>query len=105
MDNGASLALETGYAFPMDAKEKRENHWCIVTEDGYYTLTDNHLEAREFGKEVQQISLSTDSDVYYPIFAATTLDDFVNGRQPRASAHEMLTVSRILDSMNKTARS
>ena len=100
MDNGASLALETGYAFPMDEKEKRENHWCIVTEDGYYTLTNNCLEAREFGKEVEKISLSTDSDVYYPIFAKTTLDDFVNGRRPRASSHEMLTVSHILDDMN-----
>ena len=88
----------------MDEKEKRENHWCIVTEDGYYTLTNNCLEAREFGKDVEKISLSTDSDVYYPIFAKTTLEDFVNGRRPRASSHEMLTVSKILDSMNNLAK-
>mgnify|MGYP002623553280 CR=1 FL=1 len=104
MDNGASLALETGYAYPMDQENKRENHWCIVTEDGYYTLTNNNLEAREFGKDAVNISLSTDSDVYYPIFAATTLDDFVNGRRPRASLHEMLVVREILDNMNKSAR-
>ena len=104
MDNGASLALETGYAYPMDQENKRENHWCIVTEDGYYTLTNNNLEAREFGKDAVNISLSTDSDVYYPIFAATTLEDFVNGRRPRASLHEMLVVREILDNMNKSAR-
>ena len=103
MDNGASLSLETGYAYPMDKINKRENHWCIVTEDGYYTLTDNHLEAREYGKDVVTIPLSTDSDVYYPEFAKTTLEDFVNSRRPRASLHEMLVVRKILDCMNKAA--
>lgn len=104
MDNGASLTLETGYAYPMDEKEKRENHWCIVTEDGYYTLTNNCLEAREFGKEVLRIPLNTDSDVYYPKFVEATLDDYINGRRPRASLHEMLIVRRILDRMNEASK-
>lgn len=104
MENGASLALETGYAYPMDGAAKRENRWCIVTENGYYTLAENALEAREYGKETVRIPLSTDSDVYYPKFAAATLDDFANGRTPRASLREMLTVRRILDRMNEAAK-
>lgn len=104
MENDASLVLETGYAYPMDEESKRENHWCIVTENGYYTLAENCLEAREYGKEPVRISLSTDSDVYYPKFAAATLDDYVNGRTPRASLKEMLTVRRILDRMNEAAK-
>ena len=105
LSSGASLVLETGYAYPMDEELKRENRWTIVTEKGYYILADNKLEAREFGKDTQVISLSTDSDVYYPIFAATTLEDYVKGRTPRASLPEMVKVRSILDEMNHKAGS
>ncbi|MBR2256044.1 MAG: Gfo/Idh/MocA family oxidoreductase [Blautia sp.] len=103
LSSGASLTLETGYAYPMDEEVKRENRWTIVTENGYYTLADNCLEAREFGKDTVRIPLSTDSDVYYPKFAAATLDDYVNGRRPRAAIPEVLTVRGILDRMNEAA--
>ena len=102
-ESGASLSLETGYAYPMDEEFKRENRWCIVTENGYYTLAENCLEAREFGSEPQRIALSTDSDVYYPKFVEATLDDYVNGRRPRASIQEVLTVRKILDRMDEAA--
>lgn len=104
MDNGASLVLETGYAYPMDDTVKRENRWTIVTENGYYILAENCLEAREFGKETVKIPLNTDSDVYYPRFVEMTLDDYVNGRIPRASLKEMVAVRDILDRMNAAAR-
>lgn len=103
LSSGASLTLETGYAYPMEDGIKRENRWTIVTENGYYTLADNCLEAREYGKEVVRIPLSTDSDVYYPKFAAASLEDFVAGRRPRASLSEMLTTRQILDDMNAKA--
>ena len=102
--SGASLTLETGYAYPMEDGLKRENRWTIVTENGYYTLAENCLEAREFGKEVVRIPLSTDSDVYYPKFAAASLEDFVQGRRPRAALPEMLTTRKILDEMNAAAK-
>ena len=105
LTSGASLALEAGYAYPMDEQAKRENRWTIVTENGYYTLAENCLEAREFGKEPLRIPLSTDSDDYYPKFVEATLDDFIHGRTPRASLREMLTVRQILDRMNATAES
>ena len=101
MNTGASLVLETGYAYPMDEELKRENRWTIVTENGYYILAENKLEAREYGKETEIIPLNTDSDVYYAIFAETTLSDYVNGRTPRASLKEMLKVREILDEMNR----
>ena len=102
LDSGASLILETGYAYPMD-ESKRENRWTIVTENGYYTLAENKLEAREYGKETQIIPLNTDSDVYYAIFAETTLSDYVNKRRPRASLVEMRKVRGILDGINAKA--
>lgn len=103
LSSGASLTLETGYAYPMEDGVKRENRWTIVTENGYYTLAENCLEAREYNKPVVRIPLSTDSDVYYPKFAAASLEDFVNGRRPRAALPEMLTTRRILDAMNAAA--
>ena len=103
LSSGASLTLETGYAYPMEDGIKRENRWTIVTENGYYILADNCLEAREYGKEVVRIPLNTDSDVYYPKFAAASLEDFVCGRRPRAALPEMLTTRRILDDMNAAA--
>lgn len=104
LSTGASLLLETGYAYPMDEQLKRENRWTIVTENGYYILAENRLEAREYGQPVLSIPLNTDSDVYYPIYVKTTLEDFVSGRTPRASVREMLQVRNILDRMNEQAR-
>lgn len=101
MDTGASFVLETGYAYPMDDQYKRENRWTIVTENGYYTLAENRLEARVYGKDVRTVPLNTDSDVYYAEFAETTLADFVSSRTPRASVKEMLKVRKVLDEMNR----
>ena len=103
LPNGASLILESGYAYPMTEHEKRENRWTIVTEDGYYILAENNLEMRVFGQQTQNISLNTDSDPYYEIFARTTLKDFINGTVPRASLKEMLETRIILDDMDKLA--
>lgn len=103
LTNGSSLALETGYAYPMSEGCQRENRWTIVTESGYNILAENDLEMRRFGQETKHISLNTDSDIYYPVFADTTLHDFVEGNRPRASLKEMTTVRKILDEINKKA--
>lgn len=101
--SGASLLLETGYAYPMSEGLQRENRWTIVTEDGYNILAENNLELRQYGHEVRNIALNTDSDVYYPIYARTTLRDFIEGTRPRASLEEMLVTRKILDDMNRAA--
>lgn len=103
LDNGASLLLESGYAYPMSPGVQRENRWTIVTQNGYYILADNDLELREYDKEVLHVPLNTDSDVYYPVYTKTTLSDYVTGTRPRASLQEMLVVRRILDEMNAKA--
>lgn len=103
LDNGASLLLESGYAYPMSPGVQRENRWTIVTQDGYYILADNDLELREYDKEVLHVPLNTDSDVYYPVYTKTTLSDYVTGTRPRASLKEMLVVRQILDEMNARA--
>lgn len=103
MQTGASLLLESGYAYPMSEDEKRENRWTIVTKNGYYVLAENNLRIREYGKEPTNVPVNTDSDVYYAIYTKTTLEDFVNNRRPRASLKEMLTVRKILDEMNQKA--
>lgn len=103
--NGASLLLESGYAYPMSGEQKRENRWTIVTENGYYVLAENRLELREYGREPVMVPLNTDSDVYYAEYTRTTLKDWMTGTRPRASLKEMLDTARILDAMNaKSAR-
>lgn len=104
LSSGASLVLETGYCFPMSDGLQRENRWNIVTENGYNILADNNLEIRQFGQDPKKLSLNTDSDVYYPVFARTSIGDFQTGNQPRASLKEMLVVRRILDEMDKKAK-
>ena len=104
LPTGASLLLESGYAYPMSEGLQRENRWTIVTKNGYYILAENNLELREYGAEPKCISLNTDSDVYYPIYAATTLKDFETGTRPRASLKEMLDTRRVLDAMNAAAK-
>ncbi len=104
LPTGASLLLESGYAYPMSEDLKRENRWTIVTENGYYILAENKLEMREYGVEPAIVPLNTDSDVYYGIYTKTTLNDMISGTRPRASLKEMLDTSRILDAMNAKAK-
>ena len=104
LPTGASLLLESGYAYPMSEGRKRENRWTIVTESGYYTLAENKLELREYGTEPSTVPLNTDSDVYYAVYARTTLSDMAAGIKPRSSLKEMLDTRRILDAMNAKTR-
>lgn len=104
MPTGASVLLESGYAFPMSENLQRENRWTIVTENGYYTLAENRLELREYGAVPSVIPLNTDSDIYYSIYTRATLHDMAIGSKPRASLREMLNTMRVLDAMNASAR-
>ncbi|MCD8350893.1 MAG: Gfo/Idh/MocA family oxidoreductase [Planctomycetaceae bacterium] len=103
LQNGATMALETGYAYPMDA-EKRDNRWNIVTQDGYYTLADNTWEQRRYGRETERVAMDTDSDSYYAEFARITLEDYLAKRTPRAGLAEMENVRRVLDAINNAAK-
>lgn len=105
LPTGASLLLESGYAYPMSKDQKRENRWTIVTENGYYILAENRLELREYSAEPASITLNTDSDAYYAEYTKTTLHDWMTGTRPRASLKEMLDVRRVLDSMDANAAS
>ena len=79
LPTGASLLLESGYAYPMSEDLKRENRWTIVTENGYYILAENKLELREYGAEPAIVPLNTDSDIYYSIYTKATLNDMSCG--------------------------
>lgn len=99
---GASMSLETGYAYPMEVAQ-RDNRWNIVTKDGYYTLEQDYFEARVYGEKTIRRVMSTDSDVYYPIFVCETLRQVLAGESPRAGLRDMLVVRRVLDRMNEVA--
>lgn len=103
LSSGATLLLETGYAYPMD-EMSRDNRWNIVTKNGYYTLGDNCFEKREFGKETEKIVMSTDSDVYYPVYTIETLRQYLAQEKPYAGLEELLPVRSILDDMNRISK-
>lgn len=103
LSSGATLLLETGYAYPMD-ELSRDNRWNIVTKNGYYTLGDNCFEKREFGKETEKIVMSTDSDVYYPVYTIETLRQYLAQEKPYAGLEELLPVRSILDDMNRISK-
>ena len=67
-------------------------------------LAENKLELREYGTEPSTVPLNTDSDVYYAVYARTTLSDMAAGIKPRSSLKEMLDTRRILDAMNAKTR-
>ena len=97
---GASMSLETGYAYPMEVTQ-RDNRWNIVTKNGYFTLEQDYFEERVYGEKTIRRVMSTDSDVYYPIFVRETLRQYLAGERPLAGLPEMLSVSRVLDEMNR----
>ncbi len=103
LTSGATLLLETGYAYPMD-QEQRDNRWNIVTKNGYYTLGDNCFEKRVFGKDTVKIEMNTDSDVYYAIYTIETLRQYLDNEKPYAGLEELLPVRKILDDMNHLAK-
>lgn len=100
LSSGASLVLETGYAYPMEVTQ-RDNRWNIVTKDGYYTLEQDYFEERVYGQKTMRQVMSTDSDVYYPIFVRETLKQYLNNERPLAGLPELLAVRRVLDKMNE----
>lgn len=97
---GASMELETGYAYPMEVTQ-RDNRWNIVTKNGYYTLEQDYFEERVYGQPTIRRVMSTDSDVYYPVFVRETLRQYLAGEQPRAGLQDMLAVRKVLDEMNR----
>lgn len=97
LSSGATLALETGYAYPMDDVSKRDNRWNIVTKQGYFTLGVGFFETRLFGQVPSTITMNTDSDIYYARFTSQTLQEFVDGKQPSCSLEDMVRTRRLLD--------
>ncbi|MGF9947245.1 Gfo/Idh/MocA family oxidoreductase [Priestia megaterium] len=102
-ENGTSVVLETGYAFPMDNLHKRENTWTLVTGEGYYSLTDGQLALRNVNNNAETISLTTDSDDLYPVFVRETLREWAEGRPPLIDLYHMARVRNILDKINENA--
>ena len=100
---GASMSLETGYAYPMEVTQ-RDNRWNIVTKNGYFTLEQDYFEERVYGEKTIRRVMSTDSDVYYPIFVRETLRQCLAGEAPRAGLRDMLAVRRVLDAMNEQGK-
>jgi len=98
--SGASVILETGYAYPMDESTKRINRWDVITRDGYHLIADNRYEKRVFDHPVREFRVDTDSDIYYETFARESLHDFLEGKEPKAGLQDMLRVRRILDKIN-----
>ena len=100
LPTGASMSLETGYAYPMEVTQ-RDNRWNIVTKSGYFTLEQDYFEERVYGRQTIRRVMSTDSDVYYPIFVRQTLQQYLSHEKPLAGLPEMLAVRRVLDEMNR----
>jgi predicted dehydrogenase len=98
LESGATLYLETGYAYPMDSVSKRDNRWTIVTKRGYYSLGDGFFDFREFGSEgIHRTEMDTDSDTYYSDFVHESLNEYVSGSSPTTGLEDMLRVRKILD--------
>ncbi|WP_343247312.1 Gfo/Idh/MocA family oxidoreductase [Diplocloster hominis] len=101
---GATMSLETGYAFPMEDGVKRENRWNAVTKKGYHTLADGYLEERRFGEPVVRMAVDTDSDVYYASYIRKTLSAYAACLPPAVSIDDMLRVRILLDQILQSSR-
>jgi predicted dehydrogenase len=80
LSSGATMTLETAYAYPMDKDNKRDNHWNFTTKNGYYTIGDGRIESRVYGAEPSVTYLSTDTDGYYATYTAETCANTSRGR-------------------------
>ncbi|MDR1534114.1 MAG: Gfo/Idh/MocA family oxidoreductase [Planctomycetota bacterium] len=103
LSSGATVEMETGYAYPMDERDRRDNRWNITLKDGYFTLGGGILEKRLYNRATERIAMNTDSDVYYAEFVRITLEDCLTGRTPRAGLPEMERVRVVLDAINAVA--
>lgn len=103
MPGGSSLEIETGYAYPMDEKSKRDNRWNIVTRKGYYTMGTGYFEFRRHGEAPVTVAMDTDSDSYYRIFAVESIGQWMEGKEPSVGLGHLLNVRRILDEIIERA--
>jgi len=97
LPNGATVSLQTGYAYPMTEDSKRDNHWCFTTKAGYYTIRDNAMEVRRMGEPSKTLEYNTDTDPYYEVYTKQTLEAYVAGKKPAAGLDEMLNARIVLD--------
>ena len=97
LSSGASMMLQTAYAYPMDSENKRDNVWNFTTTKGYYTIRDDSVEIREYGRDAFCSNVSTDSDGYYAVYTAQTLQDYLDGVRPKANLDDMLATRLMLD--------
>lgn len=100
---GSSVAIETGYAYPMDEESKRDNRWNIVTRRGYYTMGAGYFEFRRHGEPAVTVRMDTDSDSYYRIFAVESIREWQEGKEPSVGLEHLLNVRRVLDEIIKSA--
>jgi predicted dehydrogenase len=104
MSSGCTLAIQTGYAYPMDETSKRDNHWNFAARQGYYTLSDGQMETRLFGRPTHIEQVCTDADLYYPLYVAATLGEYVADKPPSASLRDMLRARQMLDRIIEKAK-
>lgn len=104
MPHGSSLEIETGYAYPMDEKSKRDNRWNIVTKKGYYTMGVGCFEFRQHGEPAVTVPMDTDSDSYYRLFAVESIREWLAGKEPSVGLKHLLDVRRILDEIIHNAQ-
>jgi predicted dehydrogenase len=105
LSSGATMSIQTGYAFPMDDKGKRDNRWNFTTKSGYFIIGDDRLESRQYGKQTTIESHDTDTDGYYAIYTIETIKQYVEGKNPSAGLDDMLRARVLLDNIIEKARS
>lgn len=103
LESGATLELETGYAYPMDELSKGDNLWTIVTKKGYYSLGVCYFEIREFGSAIKRVAMDIDSDSYYSVFVYDSLCEYLQGKSPTVGLNELLITRGVLDDIILTA--
>ncbi|MCW2307352.1 Gfo/Idh/MocA family protein [Rhodobium gokarnense] len=98
MADGTPALIETGYAFPMTATEKREFSITIGTTHGYFRTTDAGLTeySRATGECVTH-PIELDTDGLYADFVGRALDDWRTGAAPIAGLADVEAVMRVVD--------
>jgi predicted dehydrogenase len=98
-ENGAVCTVETGYAYPSDPAHSRHIEYCLTTTKGYLEVREGALSwAGHDGSRFER-EISTNNDLFYPLFIRRTLDDVSSGRRPAASCSHMARVMRVIDAV------
>ena len=105
--DGIIGVIETGYTYPDTPGEQREFSFTARSLSHYLRTNDGGVLVRPVNAQsgdTRTLSFERETDLYYPIYARTVMQEWQQGLQPSVGLSDALEVMKILEAAYESAR-